>query len=408
MPILLIFITEVLILCFLEKRIWGTYFTPLNFLSFPYTIVTLVAVVYSNFSVGIPDFYYPSLWVWGVGLLIFFLPSLFFSMTNKCKKGIFQIIVSRKDDSYRILTAIAILCIAISFTRIHSVISRSGFSFGSDEFSEEYEVKGVLSHIAVLMSAIFSYMIYKADAKHKFAYVIIILALIGMYAVGVKSWIIAPFLIGYIARIISGKTTFSIKSTLLPIVICVLFFILSYYILMVIAGKSVLGSDWFTFIINHFMNYLCVGTYSLGLDIKANILEPEMTESLFAPLVNIVYMFSGDIYVNPINPIFISIGSLGEGNVRTFLGTIYVYSQDFISFILIVLFFSIFVYGIYMNYRKSSNVYMLLANCCNLAFLSLGFFEFYWLNLSPYEIVVIFLLLSIISRFSLRNAFKRQ
>lgn len=403
---LCVFLFEVFFLFFFEKKIWGTYFTPLNFLSLPYTLVTLVAIVYSYASLGVPDFYFPSLIVWMVGLFFFFIPSLFFSFANKNKEFLFQICVGKKDDNYRLLTVIALVCIAISMSRIHSVVSLSGMSFGSDEFSEEYEVKGVLAHLSVLMSAIFAYMVYKADARHKFAYIVILLALVGMYAVGVKSWIIAPFLIGYFARIVSGKTTFSFKSVLLPVLACILIFVLSYFILMVVSGKSELSSVWFTFVTNHFIDYLSGGALALSLDIKAGILEPEMTEALFTPVINIFNFVFGGEYLSSLNPIFLSIGDLGETNVRTFMGTIWVYSQNIFSYAIIVNVFGTFFYLLYSYLRFSSNIFMLLANCGNFTFLALGFFDFYWLTLGAYEIILILLLLYLMSRLSLRNVFK--
>ena len=403
MIFLFVFLLEVALLCLGEKRLWGTFFTPLNFLSFPYTFVTLVAIIYSYISAEIPDFYYPALSVWMLGLFIFFLPSVFFSLANRHKENVVRIIIGKRDDYYRLLLAVALVCIIISFFRIHSTYSTFGVSFGSDEFSEEYEAKGILSHISVLMSAIFSYMIYKVDASHKFAYLVLCLALVGMYAVGVKSWIIAPFLIGYYARIVSGKTKFSVKTILLPAIVCILIFILSYYIIMVVSGKSELTVSWFTFIVNHFVDYLSGGSLSFSLDIEKGILEPEMTKALFAPVINLCNFLIGDKYISSINPVFLSIGSLGETNVRTFMGTIWVYAQNPFIFIMTILLFSIVFYLIFYYSRHSTNLFMVLSNCSDIAFLTLGFFDFYWLTLGAYEITIIFLLLSIISRVTLKT-----
>jgi hypothetical protein len=401
---------EVALLCLLERKMWGTYFTPLNCLSLPYVFATIVAIIYSYSFDSIPDFYSPSLIIWMLGLLFFFIPSILFSSVRKMSRKNFKISVGRKDDNYQLLKVISFVCIAVSLFRVYSTSIHSGMIFGSDEYSEEFQVKGLLAHLSVLISAIFSYIVYKADTRHKSAFLIIILLLINMFAIGVKSWIIAPFLIGYYARVISGKTKFSFKTIVLPILICILIFVLSYYLIMIVSGESKLTDAWFTFIVNHFVDYFSGASLSLSIDYMNSIQEPEMTNALFAPIINFFCVLTGDKYINPINPIFLSIGDLGETNVRTFMGTIWVYSQHPLAFIIIVSLFSIVFYFVFYRSIHSSNIYLLLANCTNLAFLTLGFFDFYWLTFSAYEVFIIFLLAGIFSRctFNLKYEYKKQ
>lgn len=394
---LVIFIFEVGLLSYLEKKIWRTFLTPLNILAFPYLFATLIAIFYSYLCKDIPNFYMPSLIIWILGLMTFFIPSIFFSRLKKTKNSNYEVGCIGNDDAFPLLRTIAFICIAISFLRIRTVLS-GDLSFGTDEFSEQYEVSGILAHLSVLMSAIFAYMIYKADYNHKSAYWVTALSLIGMFAIGVKSWIIAPFLIGYLARLLSGKTVFSFKSTLLPVIICVFIFFVSYYIIMVISGETEMTDAWIQFIINHFINYLAGGTLSLSLDYKMGILEPEMCNSLFAPIYNIYNALVGNEYIGFINPIALSIGELGDTTVRTFMGTIWVYGQNPFVFLLVVFVFSFCIYFIYYYSKRTKNIFLLLANCNNLTFLALGFFDFYWLTLSPYEVFVIFILMSYFCR----------
>lgn len=394
---LIVFLLEVGFLCSFEKRIWGTFLTPLNILAIPYLLVTLIAIFYSYIHKDIPDFYMPSLVIWMVGLIFFFIPSLFFSVLKKSKKSLFGVVSVGTDDAFSFLRGIAFICIAISFLRIRTVLS-GDLSFGTDKFSEEYEATGILAHLSVLMSAIFAYMIYKADHNHKSAYWVIVLGLVGMFAIGVKSWIIAPFLIGYLARLLSGKTIFSLKAALLPVIICIFIFFVSYYIIMIVSGEAEITDTWFGFIINHFINYLAGGSLSLSLDYKMGVLEPNMCKSLFAPIFNIYNALVGKEYIGFVNPIALSIGALGDTTVRTFMGTIWVYSKEPFIFILVVSLFSFCIYFIYYYSRHSKNLFLLLANCNNLTFLALGFFDFYWLTLSPYEVFIFFILMSYFCR----------
>lgn len=402
---LLIFIFEVSLLCLIEKKLWGIIITPVNVLSIPYAIVTLIAVLYSNCVTGVPNFYLPSLVVPCLGLFLFFIPSLFFSTLVK-RDRINRYVTLKRDDSYNLLKILGIIGIIISLLRIRNTIS-GGFSFGGDEFSEQYEVSGFLAHLNVLLSVIFSYMIYKSDSKHKSAYVIIGLSLIGMYAVGVKSWIIAPVLIGYLARLFSNKSILNLKNLLFPVFICSGVFFLSYYLIMILSEGNDITDSWINFVINHFMDYLIGGSLSFSLDYQQGILEPEMKLALVRPIINsFIALFGDGRYIDGINPVFLSIGELGDTNVRTFIGTIWCYSHDSLFFIVFVLNFAFIVYFLYYISMKSQNVFLLLANCSVLTFLALGFFEFYWLNLSPYEIPVLFIMFSYITRFKVCYAYK--
>ena len=392
-------------MCLIEKKLWGIIITPVNVLSIPYAIVTLIAVLYSNCVTEVPNFYLPSLVIPCLGLFLFFIPSLFFSTLVK-KDRINRYVTLKRDDSYNLLKILGIIGIIISLLRIRNTIS-DGFSFGGDEFSEQYEVSGFFAHLNVLLSAIFSYMIYKSDSKHKSAYVIIGLLLIGMYAVGVKSWIIAPVLIGYLARLFSNKSILNLKNLLFPVFICSGVFFLSYYLIMILSEGNDITDSWMNFVVNHFMDYLIGGSLSFSLDYQQGILEPEMKLALVRPIINFFIALFGDgWYIDGINPVFLSIGELGDTNVRTFIGTIWCYSHDSLFFIVFVLNFAFIVYFLYYVSVKSQNVFLLLANCSVLTFLALGFFEFYWLNLSPYEIPVLFIMFSYITRFKVSYAYK--
>lgn len=391
---LLLFIFEVCFLAVIEKLQWGKWLTPLNVLSLPYTISVLVSIIYQKTTPNIPEFYYPSLMVWTLGLLLFEIPSAIHakSVRKIFKRNTHSVSVSHTDDSYVLLRNIAFICIAVSLLKIKS-LSGSIDTFGSGDFSSEYQSTGIFNHLSVLLGCIFSYAIYKCDLNHKSSVIIIIGALIGMYAIGTKSWIIAPLLIGYYARLLTGKTQFNLKTTILPVIIIFGIFFLSYYLSIIFARGKDFSNEFLSFIGNHFVIYFCGGALTLGLDYKMGFIEPEMTEALFGPILNIFNSLFGFNYINVVNPIYISLGDLGSSNVRTFFGTILAYSKSPVIFVVLTFIFSFSIYHIYKLSCKSKSIFILLANTTNLTFLTLGFFEFYWLNLACYEICVIFLVM---------------
>ena len=366
------FLLIVIFLVLSEKSQWGSWITPLTVLAVPYTLSVILIIIYRQFVPGIPAFYFPSLTIWIFGLLLFKIPSI---LHAKCL-----------GPHYRYI------CIGISLLKIRS-LSGALSSFGSDEFSAEYQSSSILNHLSVLLGCIFSYAIYKCDRNHKSTFIIIVGALIGMFAIGTKSWIIAPFLIGYYARILTGKSKFSIKTTLFPLLIIILIFFFSYYLSLVIWGDNEISNEILTFIGNHFIDYCCSGALTLGLDYEMGFIEPQMTEALFAPLLNLFNALFNLDYIQSINPIYIDIGALGASNVRTFFGTIIAYSRNPVVFMALILIFSFIIYHIYRISRKSQSIFLLLTNTANLCFLTFGFFDFYWLTLSCYESPVIFAVL---------------
>lgn len=395
---LIAFILQVLLFTRLEQKLWGTLFTPLNAMMWPYTIATLIVIVYSLLDPDTPDFYLPSLVVWMVGLIIFFIPSIIFAKDTPIifkKKG-FEIEVSAKDDHYKLLRNIAFFGIAISLLKIRSISGQLD-SFGTDSFSESYQSTGLFAHLGIIVGAIFPYAIYKYDKEHRKSAILIILgALVGMYAVGTKSWIIAPFLIGYAARILTQKTKFNLKTTLLPVILVFSIFFLSYYLSIVFVAGYDASNEFFLFVVTHFIDYFGGASLALSIEFKNGFIEPQNIPALFAPILNLFNAFFDFPYINTINPVFIDIGTLGSNNVRTFFGTIYAYSHSILAFIIIPLLFSTFIYKTYAASRKSKSIFLLFANISNIVFLIFAFFDFYWLTLTCYEFFILYILMHFI------------
>ena len=75
--ILFTFFVEAAVLLYLELKAWKSLYTPLVFLILPYAIVLLISIAISG-NFGFVEFYYPSILLWNVGLLVFAIPSYFF------------------------------------------------------------------------------------------------------------------------------------------------------------------------------------------------------------------------------------------------------------------------------------------------------------------------------------------
>lgn len=390
---LILFLIEIAILAYSDMKRWKALITPLNVMILPNTVAVIIAVIYSYSNKHVPNFYFPSLVVWMAGMGLFALPSIYFS--SLCRRDNFNVRKGRWDDSYKFLCVIATICILISLYKLRS-LSDTLDTYGTDEFSDEYQVSGIFAHLSVLLCAIFAYSVYKFDKHHLYTIFIIIGALIGMYAIGTKSWIIAPLLIGYYGRLLTGKTKFSVKTVILPVLLIFAIFFMSYFLILVMASTAELSPEFYEYLGEHFINYLSGANLAFSLDYQRGIVEPEMADALIAPFLNIINMFTKEPYVNVINPVHWHLGDMGDNNVRTVFGAFLCYSHSIVIFVMISLSYSILTHTIYLMSRYSKSLFMLLANCTCLTFLTYSFFDFTWVNLTPYELLVLFLLMHII------------
>ena len=65
-------IAEVLVLSWLDRRVFGTWFTPFNLLGYPYMVVAVSAFLFAPLLDFAP-LYTPSIFIWIFGLFIFWL-----------------------------------------------------------------------------------------------------------------------------------------------------------------------------------------------------------------------------------------------------------------------------------------------------------------------------------------------
>ena len=78
LPVIVLYV-EVLLFVLLERKLWRTPYTPLNCLMVPYAVVLAFCMAIDGKMDFVP-FYYPSVWVWVVGIALFFIPSFFFGI----------------------------------------------------------------------------------------------------------------------------------------------------------------------------------------------------------------------------------------------------------------------------------------------------------------------------------------
>ena len=390
--ILLFFFVEVAAMTYFEFKIWKTPYTPLNILMLPYTTVLLITLLMPK-SIGFCDFYYPSIFLWIVGLFIFFIPSFLFGM--KEQKSIVLGIDYEKDYDIKPLFYIINILLFFFFIHILTATGSSSEKIGSDEFAESELSGGLWGHIRESLLAGLILLIFLFNKKNWY-YIFTILGILVVAMLDqVKSWIIIPLVAGFIYRLYTNTMKLKPLFVILFILGGAGIFFLSYYLLMVYTGDEEFTFETFDLIFYHFLHYLTSGLNGLSVDMQAGFLEISKPEFIFAPFLNIYNLVTQNEMITPISEVYHDSG-VSATNVLTIFGTIYVH-LGVIGGIFYVLTLSSMLYWLkrYIIFTKCIFATGIYAWWCGLIFM--GWFEFYFWNFSALEVPFFFIIYKFIN-----------
>ncbi|RGN50785.1 MULTISPECIES: DUF6337 family protein [unclassified Bacteroides] len=388
--IVLSFLVESAVLVYCEKCIWKTLYTPLNFLILPYILVLFITILISG-RFGFVEFYYPTILLWNVGLLVFFIPSfvlgfLFnkkYNLLSLQKKGF---AVSFQFD--KVAQVFIILLILLFLFRLYSLFGSSEFIIGSDEFAEEF-CAGIWGHLRILTMPLLILLIFLVDKKHKIYWLYIIVFLIINMIYQVKGWVIIPCIAGITLRLYTKKMRLKFSLLLKVLLVGFIFFQFSYFLILVVAGDGQFNIDFIDEISMHFLHYFTSGTYGLSMDAELGFPDQRPIDYVLVPFFNIAYSFTGDDFVSPINPLYLNPG-WALTNVRTFFGTLFI-NTTILQAVIYLLVLSFISYGLNILSILSKNIMISTIYIFICSLLCMGWFEFYFFHLDIIEIPLILL-----------------
>lgn len=403
--ILLSFLIEVVVLFYLEMKAWKTLYTPLVFLMLPYVIVLLISVSISG-KFGLVEFYYPSIFLWGCGLLVFAIPS--YVLAYILQK--YNLPLNRpmaEGQMPKLLVYIGFLVVLLFLWRFRSVLGTE--VIGSREFGDLLCGKGLWGHLRQLALPILMMSIYFLDKRRWWLCLIIIPIIIVAVLYQVLGWLIIPCLVGIMLRLYTGKTKLKLSLLLYVVIGAAAIFLLSYIISLVIVGEKELNNEVLSFISRHFVHYLTSGTLGLSVDMERGFPDAGEFDILITQLINIANQITGnDEIISPINPLFYNTG-FNYTNVRSFFGTIYI-NTDKVTFVLYTLSLSSMIYLLKLATIRFNNIYIFTAYFLECGALFMGWFETYFALLPVIEIPIICMLLCLLCKICepKRNELKQQ
>lgn len=380
--ILISFLIEVSVLFYLEMKSWKTLYTPLNFLMLPYVIVLFISIAISG-NFGFVEFYYPSILLWSVGLLIFAIPSFVLAFLLQRAKLPQESVVSEVEmPQWIVLLSFSVVLLFL--WRFKSLYG-GAYVIGSRDFGDALCGDGFWGHLRHLALAILILAIYFLDKHRRWLWFIIIPLLGVAFLYQVLGWIIVPCLGGIALRLYTGKTKLNLALLLYIVLGGSLVFLVSYVVSLVVVAENDLDNDVFVFIFKHFVHYLTSGTLGLSVDMERGFPDAGNFEVIWSPIVNIINLIVGEEeIISPVNPLYYNTG-LNLTNVRTFFGTLYIYT-NFIEYVVYILLSSSLMYLLKLATIRWNNVYVYAAYFFECGLLAMGWFEFYYFHLVVFEL----------------------
>ena len=382
---------EVFVLLYLEIKTWKSLYTPLFFLVLPFILILLLTMVISG-RWNFVDFYYPSLILWIVGLPIFAIPSLILGVVmQRCR---FQLNTSVHEQRMpKLLVWIALALCALFLYRIFTYTGVSQHYIGSDDFGLEFAGQGIWGHLRILTLPLLIAAIYFVDRNNKLLWFVILIYLFVGVLYNVKGWMIIPCVAGLALRLYSGKTKLKFSFFLYVLLGGLVVFMFAYLVLpMIAAEKDKVTTDMLNYVFQHFIHYLTSGTLGLSVDMQLGFPDTGDFETIWAPIINLINVFIGkDELISPINPFYYNTG-VNITNVRTFFGTLYIYTNAF-QFMWYLLLSSTLMYFLKLSTIKWNNIYVYVIYFFECGLLAMGWFEFYYFHLVVFELPIIVVLL---------------
>ncbi len=393
---------EVVLLSAFDRKIYGTYYTPTIFLAIPYYLMLLTAICTNNY-LGFYNIYFPSIYVWCIGLFLFWITGFIMS-TIILKKTIvekypFKFSISKNTEKIILFTStITAIVSNINVFRGYRIFGE----FGGEDF-EAYLGSGLTAHIAVFLRflSVFSFIYISFSNGKKLRALchlfVIISALFFCMAYTTKSSLLITLLSGIIARLAIRNKKIKIKWIFPTIVLAFLVFFISYSLVFGYAAP-------FDFIVHHTLYYFTAGISGLSYYIQHNLATGISLDMLFMPIVNLYNKLSGQPTQVVISQLWTPVGVDQSSNVKTFFGTIYIYGGIW-GGIFTTIIWSFLCHLLFILSRKK-NIFFFIAYIIFLTSLLFGWFDLFFNMITFYEFLLYGLIFGCI--YSLRKYYKYE
>lgn len=412
--LLLVLCAETVLLFWIEKKLWKTGFTPLNFLMIPYMAVLGITLLLSG-HLGLDDFYYPSLIPWILGLPLFAIPGWLLFLVER-RFSTWRTVAGKpehkneelgpKQQKYRFQAGLAIVIVLALSARLIVFLAQGRGSIGNEQFGHLFAGNGWAGHLLLIGISLMMLLLFENRTWP--TWIISAFIIFFLFVYQVKSWIILPLLSVLFGLLMTGQIKLGLRR-LLGVGIGVTGVFFASYLLIYVSGNRLfpevtsLGAQ-LKAISGLFVHYLTSGTLGLSADMQQGILEEPGLQHIFTPFYNLWHVITGQPLVSGINPEYLHTG-INLTNVRTFFGSLLVFTAP-AGFMVCCLLFGAVCQFFFWWFRHYQSVYttLLYAWICTVLFM--GWFDYLFYLSTIFEIPFWIFAVSCINRFL--NAKKKK
>jgi hypothetical protein len=413
--ILTLLVVEVVVLSRLDRRRFGTWVTPFTLLGYPYTAVALLAYFLAPIFDFVP-LYSESVIVWIVGLLLTWAAGNFlgWGLLDMRLAPTIQAVPfpfgepKRNQDAaasrLAMILAWASLPLLIYGVIVSAKAAGGWKEIGSEDFRTAYTY-GLHAHAVVLATLLTIVLIGLYRRGDRRAFGTITMLLVFILLTRVKGTILQAVLGGLLLRVTRGQFHLTFKKVSVVLFCTYAIFNAVYLISMnVFLDGDPSNGEVYSFLGRHFLFYLFAGPLALGVAMRSGISDVGLGwPALFGPFINLYHaifggamMQAGSTHEKGMDTDLLATLP-GQDNVYTFFGTLHLYLGAF-GAILYVFIAGLLCYGFLLGVKRNNNVWLTASYCLIASELVLGFFELYFWYLTPYEIVVMGLVLNFASK----------
>jgi len=409
-------IVEVVILSLVDRRIFGTWLTPVSLLSCPYVAVLVSAFLFAP-ALGFVPVYAPSITIWMAGLPIFSVVSI----VAGCLFGRlgtthpFQTDERlRNHDFPAVKLAIWVAWAALplmAYGLREAVLTSGGWTeIGGWDFRVAYS-HGIGAHAVVLAFPLVVLLVGTYQKGHKLQLVTISGLLLFLFVSQVKGTLLAPLLGGMVFRVARGALKLTLTRIIAGIGSTFLLFNLIYILGWSAADPRFLDdSDTYLYLSRHYLFYLWSGVLAFSEALRRHVgFVGGPWYTIFAPFLNVYHVLCGAGHIVDAGSLHelgmeTDLGATHGVNTYTMVGTLYLY-LGFFGTLLILLGIAILFYGLLVACRVSANPWLLTLYSIQVSWLIVGFFEYYFWYLTSLEVAFYCFILAVLQggRFTLET-----
>jgi len=388
MFILLLIVSSFIL--YVDRKIYGTYLTPTIFLIFPFIGILLSNLIFGHL-ISLEPLTTKSLLIWFVGIIVFWIPSLFvfkYFIGHK-KIYVFEGFKELPHLGSNLLRFFAIILLIIMYKNLFYALRTYNYDINSPEYGSILS-SGIAAHSAIWLRIIIIYFLLKSKfSKDDIGnWIIILLWLIYSILYNSKIWIIIPFMTFSLGKFVILQKKIKTKTLVYVILSGILLFYVSYSV-------SFGHSAPFRFIFSHFLFYLNSGIVGLSEYMNNNREIGLSFEFLYQPIFNIYYKLSGVEPKSILSDLLTVINGDQASNVKTIFGTIYIYG-GVIGGIITVFIGGTLSYSLLILNYFIKNYFLFILYLLILSGLFLGWFDYLFNTINYYEMAFVSLLFALI------------